>query len=241
MQHAVGFEEEITDAFVGEKILEARIVTAFGQPETNRSVTDAVGERAHADLDLPAHRIWLSTPQRQKRMRGGGGDQFHRAGGFGGGECAGEVAAQRLPRFEVGRGDGFVIAGKRMPARIAGGAFHFARGHRGDAVEMTRATFAQKRVVEHGHKRRRERNGNTRPAGSAFATVEHAQQRQVTFAHGLEEPALLEKFRLLGVTHKRQVRVQHQAEATGRCGRWRGGLGLLARLHRAISSKVSWA
>ena len=74
---------------------------------------------------------------------------------------------------------------------------------------------AQEIVLQHVAERRCERHGERDRDRVLRESIEHADERQVTLEDGLEQPALLEVTRVLGMAHVGEVRVEDDCEIAG--------------------------
>jgi hypothetical protein len=73
---------------------------------------------------------------------------------------------------------------------------------------VAHVTILQQRVGKHLAQRRRQAERDARLDAVQQTAFEDLQERQVGFADGLKEPVFFQKFRVFGMAHVRQVRVQ---------------------------------
>ena len=98
-------------------------------------------------------------------------------------------------------------------------AFDFAGSQIDRAVEVTHITLEKQLILQHGAEGRGNRHGQLERHRIARQPLHHADQRQVRFRDGLEEPVFLEKLVVLGMPHEWQMRVKNERERAGRhCG-----------------------
>ena len=108
------------------------------------------------------------------------------------------------------------IAERAVPVR----AMDFLFRQVNQAVEMPRVTLAQQRVAAASRKAWARAKREARFQLVALPAVEHLDQRQVGFGDALEQPAFFEKFFVLRMPHKRQVRVQDEWKDSRACRDW---------------------
>ena len=94
-------------------------------------------------------------------------------------------------------------------------ALDLLRGESDHSLEMAQVSLLEQLVAEHRAERRRERH--RQPEGDAVVgqPPHHAQERQVRFGDGFEEPVFLEKILVLRMPDERQMRVKNERERTG--------------------------
>ena len=81
---------------------------------------------------------------------------------------------------------------------------------------MAQVSLLEQLVAEHRAERRRERHRE--PEGDAFVRqpAHHAQERQIGFGDGFEEPVFLEKILVLRMPDEWQMRVEEESEKSRR-------------------------
>ena len=145
-------------------------------------------------------------------MRGGGGDDFEAALVLKFAEGADEIAVAGPPGV-ANRSEPVVI----HPRQFAEGAVpvravDFLFRQFDEAVQVPLVTLAQQRVEQHRAQGRRERKRQARVHAVAPPAFQRLQQRQVGFGDGFKQPGFLQEFFVLGMPHKRQVRVQDEGQ-----------------------------
>jgi hypothetical protein len=83
------------------------------------------------------------------------------------------------------------------------------------AVEVSDVAIAQQLVLQHRAERGRDRHRQLERHLVPEEPLHHREERDVAFGYRLEEPIFLEKFLMLGVPDKRQMRVKNEREVTG--------------------------
>ena len=78
--------------------------------------------------------------------------------------------------------------------------------------EMPHVTVLQQRVEQHRAERRREGEREARVHAVALPAFHDLDQRDVGFGDGFEQPVFLQKFFVLRMPHKRQMRVQDEGK-----------------------------
>src|ERR1041385_269717 len=90
----------------------------------------------------------------------------------------------------------------------------FAFGQIDQKVDMPDVSLAQETVAEHRAKRWRNRHRDLERHAIVHQLLHQLQKWNVTFRDRLEEPLFLQKMFVLGMSNKRQMRVQNQCERT---------------------------
>ena len=109
--------------------------------------------------------------------------------------------------------------GELVKLRLIPAALDFASCEIEQKIDMSHVTLAQKVVLQHRAKRRRDGHGEPERDGVAHQPLHHGQQRNISFGDRLEQPIFFEKMFVLGMPNERQMRVQHEREKTrSHCG-----------------------
>ncbi len=154
----------------------------------------------------------MAGQQRQERMRGGGGDDFEAALVLKFAEGIDEIAVARPPGV-ANQSEPVVIHPRQFAeGAVPVSAVDFLFRQFDEAVQVPFITPAQQRVEQHRAQGGRERKCQRRAHAVAAPAFERLQQRQVGFRDGFKQPGFLQKLFVLGMPHKRQVRVQHQGQ-----------------------------
>src|SRR3712207_1845862 len=101
-----------------------------------------------------------------------------------------------------------------MPLRVAAVLVELALREGNRAAEMLYVALAQQVVLEHRAQRRRDAHRDAEGHRIGEEPLHHADEREITFGDGFEEPALLEKLLVLRVAHEWKVGVKGEREGT---------------------------
>src|SRR5204862_2564091 len=82
------------------------------------------------------------------------------------------------------------------------------------SILIADVTLQQQLVLQHRAERRRDRHGQLERNFVAQQPLHHPEERDVAFGYRLEEPVFLEKFVMLRMPDKWQVRVKNEREVT---------------------------
>ncbi len=214
----VGVDDEPADFRLLQKLVDARRVGAFRQPDAARIAPEAFAVVVARDHDLRPDRLGVLGHQRQVAVRRAAGDDFEFARVLEFAESGEQVAVILVDEnvaaiFQPVQ----VEPGELVELVVALGAVDFLVGQLDRLVDAADIAVLQKLVAQHRGQRRRDRHGQPEIAAVVEQSVHHVDERNVGFRDGLIQPVFLEKLVVLGMPDEGEMRVEEESEIALGC------------------------
>ena len=191
-------------------------VSAFRQPKTPRLDAEKIDMLIPPDQDLCAHGFARLLEQGKQPVRRGAADDFESAGFLQFTKGGDQIAFPFLNKKPTAFRKQIEIKSRQLPQLLVISiSFLLPPGQIEQKIDMLHVTLAQKLVLQHRAKRRRNRHRELERDGVAHQPLHHLQQRNIGFGDGFKEPGFLEKTFVLGMTNKRKMRVEDERYVTG--------------------------
>ena len=172
-------------------------------------------------------------------MGRGAGDDFETAGILQFAKCPNDIALQRFDEKFARLGEELRVKARQLgELRIVLVALDFLRGEIDQALEVAEIALLQQLVAQHRAEGRGERQREPEVDAFVDQPPHHAQEREISFGDGLEEPVFLEEILVFRVPNERQMRVEDERERPGH-GQTRPGPRFAERRLYSVRQK-SW-
>src|SRR3954470_21914994 len=192
-----------------QEILHTGRVGAFRKPESHGLGLKKLTVDVATDPNLCPCRLFRLSQKRQDSVGRRGSDDLERAGIAQLAKGTEDVAIPFLVTAPNIQQCVVVKSRQFFQFRDRASTLHLSLGEANRPLQMAQVTVAQKVVGQHRAERRRNAKGKLKRHPIADQPLHHAEERDVSFSDGLEEPVFFEKFLVLRMPDKRQMRVKN--------------------------------
>src|SRR5262249_23500527 len=199
-------------ACVAQQLVDVSIVGAFGKPDSSRRSAKVLFVISAAHFDLSASRL-DPRHQREKSVRRSAGDDVDRSRILKRSKTRENVSAVAVPKQVPAGAEVIKIHLRGIVQRLAAASSHdlfFAQLD--EPRQMSDIALLQERIGQHLAQRRREPESYSSLYPVLETGAQDVKQREGCLADRLKQPVFFEELGVLGVTHKRQMRVKNDGE-----------------------------